>query len=804
MAGQSGPTYLIIGNGIAGVTAAEILRTEDTTASIAVIADDPFPVYYRPALKDYLAGRVREDKLWARSRSFYEDQTIYFHADRVVRIQAGQHTVELKSGRSLGYQRLLLAHGARAVQLECPGSQLAGVTTLRTVADYQNVLEQLPMVRRVVVTGSGTLALETAETLRHRGLLVTHLVRGRTLWSKVLDATASDLVLQQELRGGVEVLQGEEIVEIIGKHDAVSGVVTTSGKQIPCEMVLIAIGIEPNIDFVKASGITCGRGVRVDGQMRASAPDIYAAGDVLETTDRLTGRSQILGQWYPAIQQARAAAYSMLGLLDNTRVFRFSTFYNATFLYGLDFAAVGLTNITSGQGYEEIVADPKPRTYRKVLLKNGIPVGVLSLGDRREVLAFKRAIDHQVSLASITARLCDDSFRLGDWLDKQGVPSAILGVSREGDPATLTSTAKRTKEVSAVAEQPLLEGFLVPFAEFAREYRLGERPLSMTSVLSVGREPGIGLLIDQGGVSRRHAEIRYSAGQYVLRDLGSSNGTFINDVRLQANSSYVLKQKDVIRFGNAVKFTYVQRVLSGFEKRSAGAGTTAGVTLIQPPSQNDVPLGQPALKPDGSLLLPGSSISVPAKVVAAFKKAQALVVVYPAKSAKSKETAPQVFFLQKDQPTTIGRDQGNTIEIPDMAVSRLHSEITPSPEGFYLRDLGSSNGVVVNQTKIDNPYLLAHGDHIALGDWLIYYIDLVTKPVEARVEQPPAPVAIKSKAGSFHPTEKIPIMVVNPSGGGVQERATDKSSSLVLCQVCGRANTRIARFCASCSALLEV
>ncbi|TMC23642.1 MAG: pyridine nucleotide-disulfide oxidoreductase, partial [Chloroflexi bacterium] len=181
MAGQSGPTYLIIGNGIAGVTAAEILRTEDTTASIAVIADDPFPVYYRPALKDYLAGRVREDKLWARPRSFYEDQTIYFHADRAVHIQAGQHTVDLKSGRSLSYQHLLLAHGARAVRLKCPGTNLAGVTTLRTVADYQMVLEQLSMVRRVVVTGSGTLALETIETLRHRGLQVTHLLRRGTL-----------------------------------------------------------------------------------------------------------------------------------------------------------------------------------------------------------------------------------------------------------------------------------------------------------------------------------------------------------------------------------------------------------------------------------------------------------------------------------------------------------------------------------------------------------------------------------------------------------------------------------------------
>src|SRR6266581_1586256 len=107
-------SYLIIGNGIAGVTAAEVLRNEDSAASIAVIADDPFPVYYRPALKDYLGGKLREDKLWARPRSFYQDHNIHFHAERVVGIQAGQHTVQLQSGREMSYQKLLLAHGARA------------------------------------------------------------------------------------------------------------------------------------------------------------------------------------------------------------------------------------------------------------------------------------------------------------------------------------------------------------------------------------------------------------------------------------------------------------------------------------------------------------------------------------------------------------------------------------------------------------------------------------------------------------------------------------------------------------------
>src|SRR5579885_1353594 len=291
-------SYLIIGNGIAGVTAAEILRAEDAAADITVVADAPFPVYYRPALKDYLAGRVREDKLWARPNSFYQQQNIRFVSGRVVRIQVGQHSVQLGNGQEVGYSRLLLASGARPARLTCPGSDLPGVCTLRTVADYQTVLDRLKAARRVVVSGSGTLALETIETLRHRGYSVIHLLRRRTLWSEVLDATASDLVLQQERRDGVEVHLEEEIAEITGKQGQVQGVVTTKGAHIPCDMVIMAIGIEPIVDFIKASGIPCGRGLKVDGAMRTGAPDIYAAGDILETTDATSGRPRLLGQWY--------------------------------------------------------------------------------------------------------------------------------------------------------------------------------------------------------------------------------------------------------------------------------------------------------------------------------------------------------------------------------------------------------------------------------------------------------------------------------------------------------------------------
>jgi NADPH-dependent 2,4-dienoyl-CoA reductase/sulfur reductase-like enzyme/Fe-S-cluster-containing hydrogenase component 2/CRP-like cAMP-binding protein len=420
-------SYLIIGNGITGVTAAETLRAADAACSITIVADEFFPVYYRPALKDYLAGRLTEERLWARPSTFYQQQRVRFVPGHVVRIQAEQQYVQLHDGQRINYDKLLLAHGARARRLLCPGQDLAGVMTLRNVPDYQQLLLRLTDAKRIVVCGSGTLALESAEALRHLGYEVIHLLRYNTIWPEVLDATASDLVLQEERRDGIDVHTEEEIAELVGTDGQVREVITTRGTHIPCDMVLIAIGIEPHIDFVRASGIACGRGIQVDAAMRTNVPHIYAAGDVVETKDAITGRTRVVGQWYPAIQQAQIAAQ---GMLEREPVRREKsardTLYNATFLYGLDFVSLGQTTAPQQSGCYELIAEPQPRTYRKVVFQQGIPMGIIFLGKTEHAFAYKRAIDHRVNLNSIINYLFTDDFDLADWLDGRHVPPATI------------------------------------------------------------------------------------------------------------------------------------------------------------------------------------------------------------------------------------------------------------------------------------------------------------------------------------------------------------------------------------------
>ena len=581
------PSFVIIGNGIAGLTAAETLRAEDAACSITIVADDPYPVYYRPALKDYLGGRLPEEKLWARPSTFYREQRIRFVPGRVMAIDTRQHVVGLHNGKRLAYDRLLLANGARPRSLSCAGLDLVGVSTLRTIADYQEILRRLPHVNRVVVAGSGTLALESAETLRHRGYEVTHLLRGKTLWSEVLDPIASDMVLQEERRDGIDVRLGEEVREIVGRNGQVSAVITTSGERIACELVLIAIGIEPRVDFIRASGIACGRGVKVDSGMRTSDPSIYAAGDVIETSDEYTGRVRILGQWMPAIQQAQVAAYNMLGLFSPQHPFypgsrhamrsAYMNYYNATLLYGLDFVSVGLTTRPGAPGYQEVVAEAQARNYRKAILKQGVIVGALLLGRRANALAFKRAIDHRVNLAGVANRLFHDDFNLDDWLDRLRIPAPVLNIAKNAGSESYTravvdtpsmsgeeyagsSTARdfEETELHATISRMVPESVLRALPPTPALVLIGQdtpprvMPLEAGRRYSIGRDAASTIVLNDASVSRHHAEVFSAPDGFYARDVQSRYGVFVNRVKI--NNAHHLAHGDRIALGNTLVY----------------------------------------------------------------------------------------------------------------------------------------------------------------------------------------------------------------------------------------------------------
>jgi pSer/pThr/pTyr-binding forkhead associated (FHA) protein len=292
--------------------------------------------------------------------------------------------------------------------------------------------------------------------------------------------------------------------------------------------------------------------------------------------------------------------------------------------------------------------------------------------------------------------------------------------------------------------------------------------LRKTRVTTIGRQQGVHLLIDHESVSRRHAEISYVDGQYVLRDLGSANGTRVNGTRLEGGNAYTLQPNDQVRFG---KVTFVFQVRGG-EVGAGGRGRdiAPGRTKLHEMAtgfydpdaagQASLPSGQPVLHADGSLLLPGAEKAIPASTVASLKESPALIVVTSGQ--------PTVFHLKRGRRITLGRDKGNDIVLAEIAASRKHAEVFLGPDGFYIRDLGSSNGVIVNRTKIDNPYLLAHGDRITIGSISLYFMN-----------------AGENVWGAF-------AQSVEPSN--VPQSGEDGTR----CGNCGAANIPTARFCANC------
>jgi pSer/pThr/pTyr-binding forkhead associated (FHA) protein len=387
---------------------------------------------------------------------------------------------------------------------------------------------------------------------------------------------------------------------------------------------------------------------------------------------------------------------------------------------------------------------------------------MLALGIRAGALACKRAIDHRVNLTPVADRLFVGDFKLDEWLDQQGVPPPVLGVSREGTlavrQAASTSSARPATAAAPVADG---EAFLV-LAEIFEQARqsipdAAKTRLSQTRVVTVGRQAGVSLLIDHDSVSRRHAEISYNDQRYILRDTGSSNGTFIDTTRLPAGTASVLQPGEHVRFG---KITYVFLREEPSQNAQLQATILNKTRLVEhatgfyDPAALEAPTeaAQPLLKADGSLLLPGAREAIPASEVATFTSTPALVALLQGR--------PRICYLKPGKTISLGRDKQNELALPDMSVSRKHAEVFYSGDGFYLRDLGSGNGVSINQAKIDNPYRLTHSDCIQIGGTTLFFL------------QP----------------------------GAQKDIAPGRSSATFVCQFCGVPRTQDARFCAHCGA----
>ncbi|MCX7707301.1 MAG: FAD-dependent oxidoreductase [Anaerolineae bacterium] len=300
---------LIAGNGFAGVTALETIRSVDAQAEVVLISRENRGFYSPASLFAYMEGRVDETHLILRDADFYRRMGVQtFFGRPVVSLDAGAHTVALDDGTVLPYDRLLIATGAVTRGRNIPGSGVHGVFKLDWLEDAQRLLAH-PM-RRVVVAGAGRIGVELAAVLQERGAQVTLLEIKDTVLPGVFDPDMAALIHQRLSEHGVEVRLNEGLVEIVG--DPVEGV-RTGRSEIACDAVVLAMGRRPNVDFVDPVQIPLGTGggILVDEYLQA-VEGVYAAGDCAEAWD-LFGRRAINGVIPTAIETGRLAALNMLG-----------------------------------------------------------------------------------------------------------------------------------------------------------------------------------------------------------------------------------------------------------------------------------------------------------------------------------------------------------------------------------------------------------------------------------------------------------------------------------------------------------
>lgn len=304
----------ILGNGITGVTAALRLRELRPDWRITMISGESTYPYSRPALMYIYMGHMgyKETKLF--EDHVWSEQRIELKRGWVTRIDHAERALEFVGGERLGYDRLLIATGAQPNKFGWPGQDLAGVQGFYSLMDLHQLIENSAGAQHGVVVGGGLIGLELAEMLHSRGIGVSLLVREPSYWSNVLPPEESQLVNEQIERAGMDLRLGTELDAVLddGRGRA-RGVRTKDGAEIDCEIVGLTAGVSPNKHVVEASGIPCGRGVRVDRGLRTEVEGVWAAGDCAEILGAGDERGKVEQVWYTGKAQGELAARSLAG-----------------------------------------------------------------------------------------------------------------------------------------------------------------------------------------------------------------------------------------------------------------------------------------------------------------------------------------------------------------------------------------------------------------------------------------------------------------------------------------------------------
>ncbi|HVJ57779.1 MAG TPA: FAD-dependent oxidoreductase, partial [Terrimicrobiaceae bacterium] len=326
--------FLLVGGGLANATAAETLRAAGAEGSIAILCAESTLPYYRPSLsKEFLLKGPDQTQILIHDSSFYRDRDIEIHlGSRVHRVDVDSRIIETDGGDHFRFGKLLIATGASLHGLSVPGEKLEGIHYLRTVNDALSLYQAMAHSQRAIVIGASFLGMEIAASFATRGIPTTLIAKADLVYEKLRSPEASDFFAEYFRARGVNFIFEEEVKEFRGTTK-VEGVVTSSGKRVPCDIVAIGIGVRPEVGFLANSGIKVDGGILVDQYLETNRPGIYAAGDVANFYNPIARTRYRAEHWDNAVKQGRLAAWNMLGERQSWRTvsYIFSDVFDVTF-----------------------------------------------------------------------------------------------------------------------------------------------------------------------------------------------------------------------------------------------------------------------------------------------------------------------------------------------------------------------------------------------------------------------------------------------------------------------------------------
>ncbi|MGE0083299.1 MAG: NAD(P)/FAD-dependent oxidoreductase [Desulfococcaceae bacterium] len=372
--------YVIIGNGAAGLHAAESIRSFDAEGSITMTGDETMLPYCRPMISMVLEGSVQPEKLPIRNARFYEDLNITaVLGKRVSAIDTENRQIFIPENRgtdvrAIGFDRLLIATGADPRPVKAEGLDLKNIFYMRNQAHVRGMLAELPSVRTALVLGGGLVGFKAAYGLLRRGIRVTMLIRSGYPLSMQADETAGKMILAELIRHGLEVRAGTGVSAFAGEK-SVRCAHLSDGTEMPCDMAVIGKGVLPALSFVPREKIATDLGVLVNEHMETNIPGIYAAGDVAQFTDIARGISWVNAIWPEAVNQGRTAGMNMAGRPVS---YKGSLGRNVIRIFSTDIMTAGIVNPPKNEGYE-VLADVNPRrgTYRKLVFRGDLLTGMV-------------------------------------------------------------------------------------------------------------------------------------------------------------------------------------------------------------------------------------------------------------------------------------------------------------------------------------------------------------------------------------------------------------------------------------------